>query len=302
MDAQLIPASLFDCPVVESRPVGAYRLISFVAREIAALARPGQFLMVRAAGQKLDPLLPRPLGVHEIDSDLVKVLIEPVGRGTISLAGMRVGDRLSVLGPLGNGFDMTGEGPAIVVGGGIGAAPLAFVARSLSARGRDVRCLLGFRSRGQAVVAELFRNLPVEVYTEDGSMGKKGLVSAPLSEMLCALDGTDSFSNNTSSAGDFPSEASSAETISGDSASSDDENSCAADTGMFPEIFACGPDPMLAAVDRICRDCGANAQVSVAAHMACGVGACQGCVIKTVDGYRRACSEGPVFPSTDIEW
>jgi len=213
--------------------------------------------MVRGAGQSLDPLLPRPLGVHEIDSDLVKVLIEPVGRGTISLASLRVGDRLSVLGPLGNGFDMTGEGPALVVGGGIGAAPLAFVARSLAERGRDVRCLLGFRTRGQAVVAELFRNLPVEVYTEDGSMGKKGLVSEPLSQIL---------------------------------------------GGSSNEIFACGPDAMLAAVDRICRDCGATAQVSVDAHMACGVGACQGCVINTVDGYRRACSEGPVFLSTDIIW
>ncbi|MHB9112868.1 MAG: dihydroorotate dehydrogenase electron transfer subunit [Thermoleophilia bacterium] len=276
MDAQLIPASLYDCPVVESRPVGAYRLVSFVAREVAALARPGQFLMVRAAGQSLDPLLPRPLGVHEIDSDLVKILIEPVGRGTISLAGMRVGDRLSVLGPLGNGFDLTGKGPALVAAGGIGAAPLAFVARSLAARGRDVHCLLGFRTRGQAVVAELFRNLPVEVYTEDGSMGKKGLVSEPLSDMLCALDGTDAFS-------------------------ADAENSCAAGDHAA-EIFACGPDAMLAAVDRICRDCGAIAQVSVAAHMACGVGACQGCVIKTVDGYRRACSEGPVFLASDIEW
>ncbi|MHB8792127.1 MAG: dihydroorotate dehydrogenase electron transfer subunit [Thermoleophilia bacterium] len=266
MDAQLIPVNLYDCPVVESRPVGAYRLVSFVAREVAALSRPGQFLMVRAAGQSLDPLLPRPIGVHEIDSDLVKILIEPVGRGTISLAGMRVGDRLSVLGPLGNGFDLTGEGPALVVGGGIGAAPLTFVARSLAARGREVRCLLGFRTRGQAVVAELFRDLPVEVYTEDGSMGKKGLVSEPLPEILREMDAGGSEG-------------------SGDS-----------------EVFACGPDAMLAAVARLCQKCGAAAQVSVDAHMACGVGACQGCVIKTVDGYRRACSEGPVFPASDIEW
>ncbi|MBI5871301.1 MAG: dihydroorotate dehydrogenase electron transfer subunit [Actinobacteria bacterium] len=285
MDAQLIPASLHDCPVVESRPVGAYRLVSFVAREVAALARPGQFLMVRAAGQSLDPLLPRPLGVHEIDSDLVKILIEPVGRGTISLAGMRVGDRLSVLGPLGNGFDLTGEGPALVVGGGIGAAPLAFTARALAARGRDVRCLLGFRTRGQAVAAELFRNLPVEVYTEDGSMGRKGLVSEPLSEILCALEETNDSSGNAIPEG---------------ADSSGDEDKCAPDE--FPEIFACGPDAMLAAVARLCSDCGATAQVSVAAHMACGVGACQGCVIRTVDGYRRACSEGPVFPAADIEW
>jgi len=263
MDARLIPADLYDCPVVESRPVGAYRLISIVAREIAALARPGQFLMVRAAGQSLDPLLPRPLGVHDIDSDLVKILIEPVGRGTISLAGMRVGDRLSVLGPLGNGFNLNGEGPALVVGGGIGAAPLVFTARALAERGRDVRCLLGFRTRGQAVVAELFRNLPVEVYTEDGSMGKQGLVSQPLPEILKVI---------------------------------------AAGAPGSIDVFACGPDAMLAAVARLCQDCGVAAQVSVDAHMACGVGACHGCVIKTKDGYRRVCKDGPVFPSTDIIW
>ncbi len=277
MDAQVIPASLFDCPVVESRPVGAYRLVSFVAREVAMLARPGQFLMVRAAGQSLDPLLPRPLGVHEIDSDLVKILIEPVGRGTISLAGMRVGDRLSVLGPLGNGFDLTGEGPELVVGGGIGAAPLAYLARALRERGREVRCLLGFKSRGQAVAAELFKDLCVDVYTEDGTMGRKGLVSEPLPERLVEME-----------AGGLDAAAS----------GGDDEGG-----GLNPvEVFACGPDAMLAAASRIARDCGATAQVSVAAHMACGVGACQGCVIRTIDGYRRACSEGPVFTAGEIEW
>jgi dihydroorotate dehydrogenase electron transfer subunit len=258
MDAQLIPADLYDCPVVESRPVGSYRLIAFVAREVAALARPGQFLMVRAAGQSLDPLLPRPLGVHDIDSDLIKILIEPVGRGTISLAGLRVGDRLSVLGPLGNGFDLAGEGPALIVGGGIGAAPLAFLARALTERGREARCLLGFKTRGQAVAAELFRNSGVDVFTEDGSMGRKGLVSEPLAECLAGMGAV--------------------------------------------EVFACGPDAMLAAVARVTRDCGASAQLSMAAHMACGVGACQGCVIKTVAGYRRVCNEGPVFAAGEIEW
>ena len=68
------------------------------------------------------------------------------------------------------------------------------------------------------------------------------------------------------------------------------------------EIFACGPDAMLAAISGIAGDHGANAQVSMAAHMACGVGACQGCVIRTVDGYRRACSEGPVFAAGEIAW
>ncbi len=289
MDAQVIPASLFDCPVVESRPVGAYRLLAFVAREIAALARPGQFLMVRAAGQSLDPLLPRPLCVHEIDSDLVKVLIEPVGKGTVTLADLRVGDRVSVLGPLGNGFDLTGEGPALVVGGGIGVAPLTFVARALAQRDREVRCLLGFRSRGQAVAAELFRDTRVDVFTEDGSMGDIGLVSDPLPGCLAEMGGVraDAVANVAdAAAGDEePAVTGSKERASG-----------------AVEIFACGPDPMLASISRVARECGAAAQLSMAAHMACGVGACQGCVISTRDGYRRTCSEGPVFPSEDIQW
>ena len=267
MDATLTPASLYDCPIVESRPVGAYRLLAFVAREIAALARPGQFLMVRASGPSLDPLLPRPLGVHEIDSDLVKVLIEPVGRGTSALAGLRVGDRLSVLGPLGNGFDLSGTGPAVVVGGGIGVAPLAFLARALAEREREFRCLLGFRGRGQAVAAELFRapGTQVDIFTEDGSMGEQGLISEPLPGCLAEL---------------------------------------AAGGGSRPaEIFACGPDPMLAAVASVARDCGAAAQVSMDAHMACGIGACQGCVIEAAGGgYRRVCSEGPIFNAEEIKW
>ncbi|MHB1361450.1 MAG: dihydroorotate dehydrogenase electron transfer subunit [Thermoleophilia bacterium] len=272
MDAPLIPASLYDCPVVESRPVGAYRLLSLVAREVASLARPGQFMMVRAAGQSLDPLLPRPICVHEIDSDLVKVLIEPVGRGTVSLADLRVGDRLSVLGPLGNGFDITASGPALVVGGGIGAAPLAFLARALAERGREVRCLLGFRTRGQAVAGKLFRDVEVDIFTEDGSMGKQGLISEPLPGCLAEM-------------GSGP---------RGEGADSSGQEGA--------EIFACGPDPMLAAVTRVARDCGAPAQLSVAAHMACGVGACQGCVINTTSGYRRVCSEGPVFAAGEIAW
>ena len=269
-NAPLIPASIYDCPVVESRPLGSYRLLSFVAREIAALARPGQFLMVRTAGPSFDPLLPRPLGVHEIDSDLVKVLIEPVGRGTISLAGLKVGDRVSVLGPLGNGFDLSGTGPAVVVGGGIGAAPLAFLARALTEREREMRCLLGFASRGQAVAAELFRGMDVEVFTEDGSMGKQGLISDPLPGCLAEFGAKPGGSE------------------SGDS--------------VAAEVFACGPDPMLAAVARVARECGATAQLSMDAHMACGVGACQGCVIQTVSGYRRVCSDGPVFPAEELGW
>lgn len=261
MAAGRAPASLTECPVVESRSVGAYRLVSFMAREIAAAAQPGQFMMVRQAVPSLDPLLPRPLGIHDVDSDLVSFLVEPVGKGTRELSQAKVGDKLSVLGPLGNGFDLSGQGPALLVGGGIGVAPLALLARVLSGLGREVRCLLGYRERSHAVSAELFREFDVEVYTEDGSAGSRGLVSEPLKACLAG-----------------------------------------AQSAAAMEIFACGPDPMLAVVSRVSLECGAAAQISTAAHMACGVGACQGCVVNTKDGYRRACSEGPIFKAGDLLW
>lgn len=255
-------AAYIGCRVIESRPVGAYRLLSFIAREIAGAAGPGQFLMLRRSGPALDPLLPRPMSIHDVESDLVKVLIDPVGKGTINLAGAGVGDRFNVLGPLGNGFSLDGEGPALLAGGGIGSAPLAMLARQLLERGREVTCLLGFRSRAQAIAAELFRSVDVHVSTEDGSVGRKGLVS---------------------------------ELLSG----------CIADLGpeaQQAELFACGPDAMLKVVSATARECGVKAQVSVDTHMACGVGACQGCVVETISGYQRVCSEGPVFDAAELKW
>ncbi len=255
-------ADLHECPVVESRAVGAYRLVSFVAPAIAEAARPGQFVMVRQVGPALDPLLPRPMGIHDIDSDLVKVLIEPVGKGTLYLSRAKVGDRFSVLGPLGNGFDTEGTGPALIIGGGVGAAPLALLAGRLLEQGRKVRCLLGFKTRVQAVVSELFSEVDLDVCTEDGTMGRRAVVSELLAGCL--------------------------EDLGPDAAGA--------------QIFACGPDAMLKAVTEAAGRCGADAQVSVAAHMACGVGACQGCVVKVAGEYRRACSEGPVFPAEEPEW
>lgn len=262
MAGTAVRASLHECSVAENRQAGAYRLVSVVSAEIGAAARAGQFLMVRKAGSSLDPLLPRPMGVHDIDADLVKLLVEPVGKGTRVLAETAVGDRLSILGPLGRGFDLSGAGPALLAGGGIGISPLALLARELTAARREVRCLLGFRTRHQAVAAELFKGFEAKVFTEDGTVGEKGMVSEPLSRHISDYG-------------------------KGQGAA---------------EVFACGPHAMLKAVARLSKEHGIKAQVSLAAHMACGVGACQGCVVATTDGYRKVCSEGPVFNAGDILW
>lgn len=262
MAAAPAPASLHQCAIEESRPVGSYRLVSFLSPEIAATTQPGQFLMVRPSGPALDPLLARPLGVHDIDSDLVQILIEPVGKGTRVLADLQVGDKLDVLGPLGQGFRPGGEGQALIVGGGIGVAPLKLLARDLVDQGRAVRLILGFKNKNQAASAELFREFDVELFTEDGSMGSRGLVSAPLPGCLAPPP-----------AGE-----------------------------PQAEVFACGPKAMLRAIAHISRQCGVRAQVSVDAHMACGIGACQGCVIEVAGGYEKVCTEGPVFDAKKLRW
>jgi dihydroorotate dehydrogenase electron transfer subunit len=202
------------------------------------------------------------MSVHDVESDLVKVLIDPVGKGTMNLADSQVGDHLKVLGPLGNGFDLSGDGPALLAGGGIGTAPLVLLARQLVELGREVTCLLGFRSRAQAVAAELFPGVEVHVSTEDGTVGRRGLVSELLTGCLTDLG----------------------------------------DDAQAAELFACGPDAMLEVVSATARECGIKAQVSVDTHMACGVGACQGCVVETTAGYKKACSEGPVFSAADLKW
>lgn len=262
MAARPDPASLQRCQIIGNRPVGAYRLLSFVSRDIAAAARPGQFLMVRSASEALDPLLPRPLGIHDIDSDVINLLMEPVGKATKLLAELGVGDEIEALGPLGHGFDIMSTIPAVIVGGGIGVAPLKFLARSLVQKGRQVRCILGFKNSEQAAAANLFREFDPEILTEDGVRGSKGMVSEPLPGCLAPVG----------------------------------------KMSAVPEVFACGPGAMLRSVADIGRACGGRVQVSVATHMACGIGACQGCAIEAVGGYALACSDGPVFDSIKLKW
>jgi dihydroorotate dehydrogenase electron transfer subunit len=144
--------------------------------------------MVRSATDQLDPLLPRPLAVHDVDEDVVRVLIEPKGKGTRVLADVAVGQRLHVLGPLGHGFETRKSGPALIAGGGIGVAPLKLLATALSQEKRKVHLLLGFRSRREAAAAQLFRQFEPEVWTDDGSLGNKGLASQALSGYLDDAD------------------------------------------------------------------------------------------------------------------
>jgi dihydroorotate dehydrogenase electron transfer subunit len=227
---------------------------------------PGQFVMVRVRGG-IEPLLRRPFGVHRFDAETgeFEVLFREVGAGTKLLAHARVGDTLDVLAPLGRGFGPGGERP-LLVGGGIGVAPLHFLAERYMSEDKRVKLLLGGRTEHDILCHRDFEriDLACSYVTEDGSFGETGLVTQLLSAEL-------------------------------DTASPSDRSKVS--------VHVCGPIPMLAAVARLCEGYGVACEVSLESHMACGVGACLGCVVKGKDGANlRVCKEGPVFPASDIDW
>jgi len=139
--------------------------------------RPGQFAMLGLDPERRhrDPLLPRPMAVYRASGTRLEFRFKVVGRGTRIMAELAQGDRVAVLGPLGNGFPPL-DGPATLVGGGTGIASLYELARDARMR---PRVLLGGRSRADILGLDEFSALPIdlEVATDDGSLGHRGLVT-----------------------------------------------------------------------------------------------------------------------------
>ena len=221
-----MPSSASPSPlrVVGSEFVGPYTLLRLERGSLDPGA-PGQFFMLEAPGR----LLPRPMSLCQAPPGELAFLIDPVGPGTRALAGVRAGDAIHVLGPLGNGFDLEVERP-LLVAGGIGIAPMPYLAESLG----GAPAILGFRSETHAGAARLVPDAEVVV--------EPRLVTELLPE----------------------------------------------DPG---DVLACGPEPMLEAL----RALAPSAQLAWEAPMACGYGACYGCVVELAGHYERLCVAGPVL-------
>jgi NAD(P)H-flavin reductase len=242
--------------------LGAYDLITAVDGSGPTDPRPGQFYMLAAAdawggGRDERPYLPRAFSYArarvEPDGVALSFLLEAIGPGTERLAALTPDEGVALVGPLGVGFRPPADGTrALLVGGGIGVAPLLCWHEHLP----DATVLLGFRSAGHAQAAALFSGQP-QVVTDDGSVGRQALVT----ELLAAeLD---------------------------------------ADPALT--VYACGPPAMLEAVRALCAERDAPAQLAMESGMACGFGACFGCVVPTRDGYVRLCVDGPVLDSELLE-
>ncbi len=240
-------------------------LMGLRSPEIVVEARPGQFVMIRVRSD-IDPLLRRPFsicGIHGDDGFLI--LYRVVGRGTDIMSKAREGDIFSVLGPLGRGFDLPKlQQRCLLVAGGIGIAPLIFLAKTIDTD--DVTFMAGYASASEIVPVEQvgLRNMKVLIATEDGSAGHRGMVTEVLEPYL---DGPDN---------------------------------------DIPSVFTCGPLNMLKGVKRLTLDRGIPCQVSLETSMACGIGACQGCAVKSSSKesqtYYRVCKDGPVFDVHTLNW
>jgi dihydroorotate dehydrogenase electron transfer subunit len=189
------------CEVGENRASGGYRVFSLLDRE-GPEPRPGQFYMLAAAahwaGAGERPFLPRAISVAETGPMAGGVrldfLVEGVGPGTEHLCALEPGEEVWVTGPLGNAFTeprqvRAGAAGAILVGGGIGVAPLALLRRRFGERNVPVRVLLGFRDRAHSGgVEDLFACCEVRLASEDGHAGHRGYVTDLLAAMLAGDD------------------------------------------------------------------------------------------------------------------
>jgi len=228
---------------------------------------PGQFVMVRTR-EGTDPLWRRPLGVHDVrhvkGAVVVSLLFQVVGPTTRDLSGLAPGAALDLLGPHGRGFKLDAA-EHWLVSGGRGIAPLFYVARILNRTGAPCRAFLGGRTAGHILRERDLARLGcrVEVATDDGSRGRRGLVTDLLDRALARL-------------------------------------SARRRAGVM--LLGCGPHGMLKAVAAVAAAKGVAAQVSVDPLMACGRGLCLGCTVQSPGGYRLACQHGPVFNVHDLSW
>ena len=232
-------------------------LLSFDSAYISKNSYPGQFLHIKI----IKTILRRPFSIHYLKGKTVFILFRIRGRGTQILSGYKPGDRLNIIGPLGKGFCLNGKsGKNILLAGGLGVAPLVFLAEKLKESKPLV--VLGAKNKNDSICVDKFkkRGCKVHIATEDGSRGKKGTAVDILKSLSKKFNKSDKI--NIYACG--------------------------------PEVMFRGIRKVIGKSRSI------NCQVSFEQFMGCGLGVCCGCTIETKKGYKKVCKDGPVFDIKDI--
>jgi dihydroorotate dehydrogenase electron transfer subunit len=196
----------------------------------------------------------------------IEIILKVLGRGTKMMSGLKKGDPVNILGPLGVPFKFPRRNQTVImVAGGVGFPPLLYLATEMIARGHDpalIEFFYGGRSAGDIVEKTRIRKLGVKLrpVTEDGSLGSRGLVTQAVKEFITSRKET-----------------------------------------AKPVMYGCGPEGMLKATDDLGRKYGVGGQLSLEAPMPCGIGICLGCVVNLREGgHARVCCDGPVFDIGEV--
>jgi dihydroorotate dehydrogenase electron transfer subunit len=269
-----MPVDVDAAVISNTRLSDDYNVIALAAPEVASLAEPGQFVMIKTS-RGADPLLRRPFSIFEILRDTrgdavgLTLLNKRIGVGTSHLYETEPGARVACLGPLGRPFAAVAP-PADVwmVAGGVGLAPFVTLAEAVRALGGTPRLFYGARRASELYHVELFERMGVDVVlaTEDGSRGHTGYVTAPLDSALRAAAPASSI-----------------------------------------RLCVCGPTPMMQAVAQLAASHRVACDVSLEQVMGCGLGGCYSCVVlarndQGAPHFVRSCIEGPVFDASRIVW
>jgi len=245
---------------------------------ISKEAKPGNFLQIKISDTDF-PLLRRPFSIaNRIDNDSVEIIYKIKGLGTNLLLKKRIGGKINLIGPLGNSFticqsEVTSplqknlgiDSNTLLIAGGMGIAPLIFLASILKEMGINFQIFYGAKTKSELIYIDLLRTYTdnVSLITDDGSSGKKGLVTEFVVKELKNEKYVSTHHNKL-------------------------------------KFYTCGPHPMLKEICRICNQLSIDCEISLEENMACGFGACMGCVTNTLTGYKRVCYDGPVFKGSEL--
>lgn len=235
---------------------------------LAACIKPGQFVHMSIPTLP-NHILRRPFSIYAVDAehDRVEILYQAVGAGTAEMTKWLPGQRCTMIGPIGRGWTAPERASRVLlVGAGVGAAPLFMLYEELAARGLDVEVVLGATSASALVCKDRYCSVcgcEPNISTDDGTLGYKGFCTEVAADLIDAA----------AAAGD-----------------------------PFDQVYVCGPEPVMRIVSAKCADAGLPCQVSLEKRMACGIGACLSCVVNTTSGKKRSCVDGPVFDAKEVLW
>lgn len=237
------------------------------ARELAETVLPGQFVHMEIPTQQ-SHILRRPFSIYgrDVEGGNVDILYQVVGAGTADMTKWQPGYLTTMIGPIGRPWTVPeGASRALLVGGGVGAAPLFMLYEQLIEANVTTDVILGASSGDALVCRSRYESVcgqSPSCSTDDGSFGREGFCTTLLAENIAGMEAE----------------------------------------GPYDYSAVCGPEVLMRIASGMLIEAGVPCQVSMEKRMACGIGACLSCVVETTEGKKRSCVDGPIFDGEELIW